>query len=52
MKAYRRVTAEDRSQLITYLNAGLNQSEISVKFGFGRATISRELSRNMVLRGY
>lgn len=52
MGAYRRVTAEDRFQLKTYLSAGLNQSEIAVKLGFNKSTISRELSRNTGGRGY
>ncbi len=52
MKTYRRVTAEDRFQLRTYLDAGLNQSEIAVELGFNKSTISRELSRNVGGKGY
>ena len=52
MSAYRRVTAEDRFQLKTYLDAGLSQSEAAVKMGFNKSTISRELARNRGERGY
>jgi len=52
MRTYRRVTAEDRFRLKTYLDAGLNQSEIAVKLGFDKSTISRELRRNTGGRGY
>lgn len=52
MGTYRRVTVEDRFSLKTYLDAGLNQSEVAVKLGFDKSTISRELSRNIGGRGY
>lgn len=52
MSTYRRVTAEDRFQLKTYLDAGLNQSQIAVKLGLNKSTISRELARNTGERGY
>jgi hypothetical protein len=31
MRTYRRVTAEDRFRIKTFLEAGLNQSEVAVK---------------------
>jgi IS30 family transposase len=52
MSTYRRVTAEDRFKLKTYLDAGLTQSEAAVKLGFNKSTISRELRRNTGGRGY
>lgn len=52
MSTYRRVTAEDRFKLKTYLDAGLTQSEAAVKLGFDKSTISRELRRNTGGRGY
>jgi len=52
MSTYRRVTAEDRFKLKTYLDAGLAQSEAAVKLGFNKSTISRELRRNTGGRGY
>ena len=52
MSSYRRVTAEDRFKIKTYLDAGLNYSEAAVKLGFDKGTISRELARNTGGRGY
>ena len=52
MSTYRRVTAEDRFKLKTYLDAGLTQSEAAVKLGFDKSTISRELRRNTGGRDY
>ena len=52
MSTYRRVTAEDRFQMKTYLDAGLNQSKIAAKLGFNKSTVSRELARNRGGRGY
>lgn len=52
MKTYRRMTFEDRIQVKAYLEAGLNQSQIAVKTGFHKSTISRELSRNRGRKGY
>ena len=52
MSTYRRVTLEDLIRLKSYLDAGLNQSEIAVKLGFNKSTIYREISRNKGGRGY
>jgi IS30 family transposase len=52
MSTYRRVTAEDRLLVKAYLDVGLNQSEVAVKLGFHKSTISRELRRNSGGRGY
>ena len=52
MSTYHRVTAEDRLLVKAYLDAGLNQSEVAVKLGFHKSTISRELRRNSGGRGY
>ena len=49
---YRRVTHEDRLLIKAYLDSGLNLSEIGIKLGFDRSTISRELRRNKGGRGY
>lgn len=52
MRMYRRVTMEDRIQIKSYLDAGLNQTAIADKLDFDKSTISRELSRNTGARGY
>lgn len=52
MSTYHRVTAEDRLLVKAYLDVGLNQSEVAVKLGFHKSTISRELRRNSGGRGY
>lgn len=52
MRTYRRVTAEDRLLIKAYLDSGLTQSDIAVKLGFNKSTISRELCRNTGGRGY
>lgn len=52
MGQYRRMTAEDRFQLKTYLDAGLSQSQAAEKLGFNKSTVSRELRRNTGGRGY
>lgn len=49
---YRRVTNEDRLLIKAYLDSGLNRSEIGIKLGFDRSTISRELKRNKGGRCY
>lgn len=52
MNTYRRVTMEDRIQIKSYLESGLNQTEIADKLDFNKSTISRELIRNTGARGY
>lgn len=52
MITYRRVTLEDRIQMKSYLDAGLNQSAIADKLNFHKSTVSRELKRNSGSRGY
>jgi IS30 family transposase len=52
VSTYHRVTAEDRLLVKAYLDVGLNQSEVAVKLGFHKSTISRELRRNSGGRGY
>ena len=49
---YRRVTNKDRLLIKAYLDSGLNRTEIGIKLGFDRSTISRELKRNRGGRGY
>ena len=49
---YRRVTHEDRPLIKAYLDSGLNRSQIGIKLGFDRSTISRELKRNKSGRSY
>ena len=52
MRTYRRVMAEDRFRIKTFREAGLNQSEVAVRLGFHKSTVSRELARNVGGRGY
>ena len=43
--SYRRVTYEDRLAIKSFLDMGLNQSQIAINLGFHKSTISREYSR-------
>lgn len=49
---YRRITHEERLSIKTFLDSGLNQSEVAGKLGFCKSTLSREISRNSGGRGY
>ena len=46
MRAYRRVTYEDRCQIQAFLQVKLSIGEVSKKLGFHKSTIFRELARN------
>ena len=50
-KIYHQLTREQRYKLESYLEAGKNQSQISLLLGFHRSTISREIARNVAKRG-
>lgn len=52
MRAYRRLTEEDRIEIYASLKAGESQAAISRALGFDKSTISRELRRNSGKRGY
>lgn len=52
MKHYRRVTYEDRCQIFAFLQAKVPISIISVRLGFDKSTIYRELNRNSSPRSY
>jgi IS30 family transposase len=52
MGEYRHVTLEDRIQIESYLKQGVSQSEIAIKLGFHKSTISKEISRNSGQKGY
>lgn len=52
MKSYTQLTEEQRYQISAYLKAGYNQAEISRMIDVNKSTISRELRRNLGLRGY
>lgn len=51
---YHQLTREQRYQIASYLECGLNQREIAEKVGVHKSTISRELKRNgnRTRRGY
>ena len=50
--SYRRVTYEDRLAIKSFLDMGLNQSQIAINLGFHKSTISREIHRNTSGREY
>lgn len=52
MRAYRRLTEDDRIEIYASLKAGESQAAISRALGFDKSTISRELRRNSGQRGY
>lgn len=52
MRAYRRLTEEDRIEIYASLKAGESQAAISRALGFDKSTISRELRRNRGKCGY
>lgn len=52
MSSYNRLTGEDRIALYTLKKAGLTQSAIAAQLDVHPSTISRELRRNIGLRGY
>jgi IS30 family transposase len=52
MSHYTQLTQEQRYQIQALMKAGLNQTEIAMIVGVHKATISRELRRNIGLRGY
>src|SRR5690625_1175755 len=50
--SYNQLTEGERYQIQSYLKAGYTQKEIADALGRSPSTISRELSRNRVLKGY
>ena len=46
---YKTLNSTDRIRIETLVNEGLNQSQIAVRIGFDKSTVSRELSRNSVV---
>ena len=51
MKKYKQLTLGQRYQIQSLLDAGMNQSGIAKQLGVHRSTISRELARNVPVRG-
>ena len=49
---YNHLSQEERHQISALLKAGQTQAQISVNLGRHKSTISREISRNLGLRGY
>lgn len=49
---YRRLRIEDRAMIYALKKAGKTQTEISEETGFSQSTISKELNRNIGLKGY
>lgn len=52
MAIYRRVTYEDRCQILAYLQVKVSILEISKKLGFSKGTIYREIKRNSTGSNY
>lgn len=52
MRAYCRLTEDDRIEIFAALKAGESQTAISRALGFHKSTICRELRRNTGQRGY
>jgi len=52
MREYRQLTEEDRIEIYAMKQAGKEQNKIALKLGVHPSTISRELARNIGLRGY
>jgi IS30 family transposase len=52
MNHYKQLTHEQRYQIQALMKAGLNQTEIACIVGVHKSTISREVRRNIGLRGY
>lgn len=49
---YRRLRAEDRAMIYLLKKEGKTQTEISQEIGFSQSTVSKELRRNIGLKGY
>lgn len=52
MQRYRRVTLKDRIEIQANLNLGLKPTEIALKLGFHKSSISREFKRNRKGKSY
>jgi len=52
MRAYHRLTEEERIEIYALNKAGFSQTAISIQIGRHKSTISREMGRNRGLRGY
>ena len=51
-KGYHHLTYEERCQIYTLKQRGDSQAQIAIQLGVSRATISREIQRNIGKRGY
>lgn len=52
MRAYHRLTEEQRIEIYALKKAGFNQAAIAHRIGVHKSTVSREVRRNSGLRGY
>ncbi|MHC4882432.1 MAG: IS30 family transposase [Planctomycetota bacterium] len=52
MRAYKQLTEEDRIEIYAMKQAGKQQNQIAAALGVHPSTVSRELTRNIGLRGY
>ncbi len=52
MRAYHRLTEEERIEIYALNKAGFSQAAIASRIGRDKSTVSREVGRNKGLRGY
>ena len=52
MREYRQLTEDDRIEIYAMKQAGKEQNQIAAALGVHPSTVSRELTRNIGLRGY
>ena len=52
MRTYTQLTQEQRYQIWALMETGQNQTDIAQQLKVHKSTISRELARNLGLRGY
>ncbi len=52
MRSYAQLTQEQRYQIYAFLKAGFSQSTIAFEINVHKATVSREIRRNLGKRGY
>ncbi|GEM_PF-1266912 len=52
MKPYKQLTYEQRCQIEALKKSGFSQADIAAAIGLTQSTVTRELKRNIGLRGY
>ncbi len=52
MRSYTQLTQEQRYQIYAFLKAGFSQSTIAFEINVHKASVSREIRRNLGKKGY